>query len=158
MDAAGNMYGMTSTGGAGYGTVYKITPTGDTTTLHAFTNQPDGANPAGILAIDKAGNLYGTTPGGGDPKCTTANQGCGIVFEITKQGKEEILHSFLAPDGGDPYAGPTLDEATGTLYGSTSGRAAYNWGCRFTKLINTESLPSSTISLAGPTAGFHLPR
>jgi uncharacterized repeat protein (TIGR03803 family) len=128
MDAQGNMYGVTSTGGAGYGTVYKISQTGNLTTLHNFTGQPDGAMPLGILAIDKEGNLYGTTPGGGDPACTTAHQGCGIVFEIDTQGTEHILHSFLAPDGGDPYAGPTLDEATGTLYGSTSGRAAYNWG------------------------------
>jgi uncharacterized repeat protein (TIGR03803 family) len=128
MDAAGNMYGATSSGGVGYGTVYRITKTGKVTTLHAFAGQPDGAQPFGILAIDKAGNLYGTTPGGGDPNCTTEQQGCGIVFEIDTQGKEHILHSFLAPEGGDPYAGPTLDEATGTLYGSTSGRAAYNFG------------------------------
>lgn len=131
MDSSGNMYGTTASGGAGYGTVYKITPAGELTTLHAFTNQPDGASPLGTLAIDKAGNLYGTTPGGGNPKCTTENQGCGVVFEIDTKGKEHILYSFLAPDGGDPYAGPTLDQATGTLYGVTSGRAAYNWGSIF---------------------------
>jgi uncharacterized repeat protein (TIGR03803 family) len=131
MDAAGNMYGTTSTGGgSGDGVVFKITKTGKVTLLHQFTGQPDGANPAGSLTMDAAGNLYGTTPGGGDPKCTTQGQGCGIVYEIDTHGKEHILHSFLAPEGGLPYAGVTLD-TQGNLYGSTSGFATYNWGSLF---------------------------
>lgn len=130
-DAAGNMYGETSTGGSdGYGVVYKITKAGKVTVLHSFTNQPDGAFPLGILAIDKSGNLYGTTSGGGNPKCTTEGQGCGIVFEIDTHGKEHILHSFLLAEGGLPYAGVVLD-ASGNLYGSTSGYAKYNWGSLF---------------------------
>jgi uncharacterized repeat protein (TIGR03803 family) len=131
VDAAGNMYGVTSTGGSdGYGVVYKITKAGKVTVLHSFAGQPDGAYPLGILAIDKAGNLYGTTPGGGDPNCTTEQQGCGIVFEIDTHGKEHILHSFLAPEGGLPYAGVVLD-AAGNIYGSTSGFSTYNFGSIF---------------------------
>jgi uncharacterized repeat protein (TIGR03803 family) len=110
--------------------VYKITKAGKVTVLHSFTNQPDGAFPLGILAIDKSGNLYGTTSGGGNPKCTTEGQGCGIVFEIDTHGKEHILHSFLLAEGGLPYAGVVLD-ASGNLYGSTSGYAKYNWGSLF---------------------------
>jgi uncharacterized repeat protein (TIGR03803 family) len=129
-DAAGNMYGVTTSGGsAGLGTVYKITQTGQVTTLHNFLGQPDGAMPLGILTIDKAGNLYGTTPGGGNPACTTAHQGCGIVFEIDTKAQEHILHSFLLAEGGNPYAGLLLDG--GNLYGSTSGFAKYNWGSLF---------------------------
>lgn len=128
MDAAGNMYGTTTTGGtAGAGTVFKITKTGAVTTLHSFTGQPDGALPFATLTLDKAGNIYGTTPGGGDPACTTADQGCGIVFEIDTNGEEHILHSFLHLDGGNPYAGVVLDSA-GNIYGSTTGFAKYNWG------------------------------
>jgi uncharacterized repeat protein (TIGR03803 family) len=128
MDAAGNMYGTTTTGGdAGAGTVFKITKTGTVTTLHSFTGQPDGAMPLATLTLDKTGNIYGTTPGGGDPACTTADQGCGIVFEIDTNGKEHILHSFLHSDGGLPYAGVVLDKA-GNIYGSTTGFAKYNWG------------------------------
>ncbi len=128
MDAAGNMYGMTSTGGStGYGVVFKITKAGAVTVLHVFTGQPDGAFPFGGLALDKAGNIYGTTPGGGNPGCTTANQGCGLVFEIDTNGEEHILHSFLHSDGGNPYAGVVLDKA-GNMYGNTSGFAKYNWG------------------------------
>lgn len=131
MDAAGSMYGMTSTGGtAGKGVVYKITKAGDVTVLHNFTGEPDGADPLGILTIDKAGNLYGTTPGGGDRRCTTAHQGCGIVFAIDTRGKEHILHSFLNPEGGLPYAGVVLD-GKGNLYGSTFGFSTYNFGSLF---------------------------
>jgi uncharacterized repeat protein (TIGR03803 family) len=128
MDAAGNMYGTTTTGGtAGAGTVFKITKTGTVTTVHTFTGQPDGALPFATLTLDRAGNIYGTTPGGGDPGCTTADQGCGIVFKIDTNGQYHILHSFLHLDGGDPYAGVVLDSA-GNIYGSTTGFAKYNWG------------------------------
>lgn len=131
MDSAGNMYGVTSTGGTdGYGVVYEITTTGTVTVLHNFANQPDGAMPLGILAIDKTGDLYGTTPSGGNPACTTAHQGCGIVFEIDTQGTEHILHSFLSAEGGLPYGGVVLD-AAGNIYGSTSGFSTYNWGSLF---------------------------
>src|SRR5208282_5514631 len=119
-DAAGTFYGTTAAGGISVecGTVFKMTKSGKVTVLHTFTGQPDGALPLGILILDKAGNIYGTTPGGGDPNCTTANQGCGVVFKIDTHGKETILHSFLAPEGGLPYAGLVLD-AAGNLYGTT---------------------------------------
>lgn len=46
----GTIYGITEFGGAyGYGTVYKVTRSGELTTLHSFCAQtgcPDGANPA----------------------------------------------------------------------------------------------------------------
>jgi len=45
--------------------------------LHRFTGFPsDGAYPGGNLILDAAGNLYGTTAGGGD-----LNKG--TVFEVT---------------------------------------------------------------------------
>jgi len=159
MDAAGNMYGETSTGGStGLGTVFKITKTGKVTTLHSFTGQPDGALPLGILVLDKAGNIYGTTPGGGNPSCTTANQGCGVVFKIDTHGKETILHSFLRPEGGGPYAGLVLD-AAGNLYGTTSGFAAHNWGSifkldkkgTFTKLYDFTGGADGGFSFSGMT-------
>jgi hypothetical protein len=34
-------------------------------TLYSFTGQSDGEFPYGELVLDKAGNLYGTTYGGG---------------------------------------------------------------------------------------------
>lgn len=74
----GNFYGPTSGGGAndGKGTVFKITPTGQLTTLHSFSGDPtDGTIPNGPLLLDTNGTFYGTTFGGG-----THNDG--TIFSI----------------------------------------------------------------------------
>jgi uncharacterized repeat protein (TIGR03803 family) len=77
MDSEGNLYGTTVYGGGpdNLGTVYKVTPSGTETVLHAFSG-PDGGYPWGGLAFDVQGNLYGTTSVGG------AN-GQGTVFKLT---------------------------------------------------------------------------
>src|ERR1039457_2746319 len=67
--ADGDFYGTTFFGGAtGTGTVFKITPTGELTTLYSFcsqTNCTDGAAPASGLVQDTNGDFYGTTLEGG---------------------------------------------------------------------------------------------
>ena len=125
VQAGGNFYGTTYWGGAnGVGTVFKVTPGGQLTTLYNFCSQPgcsDGSNPvAGLVQV--GGNFYGTTNDGG------AN-GYGTVFEITPAGQFTMLHSFdYLDDGAYPEAG--LVQATdGNLYGTTrdggaSGNAA----------------------------------
>jgi uncharacterized repeat protein (TIGR03803 family) len=93
----------------------------------------DGAYPyLGSLTFDAAGNLYGTTPLGG------AHDNGGTVFELTPGPNgvwtETVLYSFCTlpgcADGGDPYAGLIFD-ASGDLYGTTSGGGAYGWGTVF---------------------------
>jgi uncharacterized repeat protein (TIGR03803 family) len=81
-DAAGNLYGTTFYGGDigcghghGCGTIFKLDATGKEIVLHSFTGA-DGANPEGGLIRDAAGNLYGTTSGGG-PSLV------GTVFKLT---------------------------------------------------------------------------
>jgi uncharacterized repeat protein (TIGR03803 family) len=78
----GNLYGTTSSGGNlpgkpgdGYGTVFRITPSGQFTVIHTFTGK-DGSNPSGTLAHDSKGAIYGAT---------TGNSGSigGTVFKIT---------------------------------------------------------------------------
>jgi uncharacterized repeat protein (TIGR03803 family) len=65
-DASGNLFGATPTGGQfAQGVVYKVSPAGAITVLHAFTRASDGAQPQAGLAMDAAGNLYGTSPRGG---------------------------------------------------------------------------------------------
>jgi uncharacterized repeat protein (TIGR03803 family) len=127
-DARGNLYGTTIAGGAnGYGTVFELTPKagGGWTEkiLHNFNNDgKDGYNPGTSLTIDAAGNLYGTTYGGGG---TTCFGGCGTVFEVRPKAgggwTEKILHNF-SNDGKDGYypetAALTID-ASGNLYGTT---------------------------------------
>src|SRR5215469_2122652 len=122
MDAAGNLYGTTVSGGGtgcspyGCGTVFKIATDGTETVLHAFADVPDGANPYSPLLMDKAGNLYGTTEYGG----TNLPAGSvGTVFKIAPDGTESVLHAFDYTDGSYPTAGLIMDKA-GNLFGTTA--------------------------------------
>ena len=129
LDTNGNLYGTTNYGGAyGFGTVFKLTPSGTETILHSFdVNGTDGAYPVASLVMYK-GNLYGTTVEGGTYNID------GTVFELkhTTQGwTETILHSFGASgDGSQPYCALTLD-TTGNLYGTTYYGGAYGNGTVF---------------------------
>lgn len=140
-DAAGNLYGTTSTGGSsgncygGCGAVFQLIPPsvrGDAWTeniLYNFQGGSDGWMPLANLTLDSAGNLYGTTALGGTGSCVSNGQplGCGTVFELLLVGSpgnystETILYSFQgAPnDGALPYAGVVFD-AVGNLYGTTA--------------------------------------
>jgi uncharacterized repeat protein (TIGR03803 family) len=124
-DAAGNLYGTTTSDGTGHnGVVYELTPgTGagkqTQTTLYAFTGGNDGAIPQAGLVIDAKGNLYGTTYEGG-------SAGDGVVFELSPPKKggtawtEKVLWSFTGGnDGGNPTDALILDSA-GNLYGTAT--------------------------------------
>lgn len=127
LDSAGNLYGTTSSGGAGRGrrccgTVYKIAPDGTESLLHSFLGGKDGDDPYGSLHMDGAGNLYGVTEAGGSSACS--GYGCGIAFEVTPVGKEKILYAF---QGGSDGANPETDlvaDSSGNLYGATYGGGA----------------------------------
>jgi uncharacterized repeat protein (TIGR03803 family) len=133
-DTAGNLYGTTTYGGAtstcsppsGCGVVFKLSPTGTETVLHTFTGGADGGYPSAGLIQDAAGNLYGTTGGGGATSTCNAPYGCGVVFKLSPTGAETVLHSFDGADGAGPVAGLVRD-AAGNLYGTTvSGGASGN--------------------------------
>jgi len=108
-----SFYGTTSTGGSSnYGVVFSMNPNGSETIIHNFTGGNDGAAPYGVLIIDKAGNLYGTTTAGGSADA-------GTVFEISGN-TESVLYSFGGgANGADPVAG-LVQDAAGNLYGTTS--------------------------------------
>ena len=60
----GNFYGTTYDGGTnnGYGTVFRISPSGSYTNLYSFASSPnDGVNPVAGLVQGSDGNFYGTT-------------------------------------------------------------------------------------------------
>jgi uncharacterized repeat protein (TIGR03803 family) len=66
LGADGNFYGITAVGGAyGYGTIFKITPTGALTMLHSFDDLTDGQDAGPALVQDTNGNFYGTAASGG---------------------------------------------------------------------------------------------
>jgi uncharacterized repeat protein (TIGR03803 family) len=83
--------------------------------LHTFHGR-DGSFPTGSLVRDSAGNLFGTTSGGGTGGC--GGYGCGTVFKMNKLGKESWLYSFKGANEIDPSAG-LLRDASGNLYGTT---------------------------------------
>jgi uncharacterized repeat protein (TIGR03803 family) len=97
--------------------------------LHTF-HGPDGSDPFGQLVRDKAGNLYGTTEGGGKGKCYSGDT-CGTAFKLDKTGKQIWLHNFNLKNGMDPLAG-LLRDAEGKLYGTTTlggDTTCYKLGC-----------------------------
>lgn len=130
-DYYGNVYGTTLEGGGsaacagGCGVVFRVNEWGTETVLHRFAGgSSDGANPHGVLVIDEADNLYGTTLRGGV-------FGKGTVFMVDKQGTERVLYSFTGKeDGGNPYAGLVRD-ADGNLYGTTSNGGLPGQTCSF---------------------------
>lgn len=156
-DAKGNLYGTTywggtsaaCNGGTGCGVVFKLDAGGQEMVLHAFAGTDgDGANPYDGLVQDSAGNVYGTTVSGGTSSACSG--GCGVVFGISKFGKERVLHSFSGADGAIPYAGLVLD-AKGNLYGTTQYGGTYGSGTVF-KLDNTRT-ESVLYSFSGGTDG-----
>lgn len=120
MDAAGNLYGTTfgknNGAGSGLGTAFELSPTASGawkfTLLHTFAGGKDGRTPAGTLALDQSGNVYGSTWYGG-------SNDLGVVFQLsaTSNGtwKETLLHSFTGcQDGGIPNG--VVADAKGAIY------------------------------------------
>jgi uncharacterized repeat protein (TIGR03803 family) len=137
VDSKGNIYGTTAEGGTGScdggcGTVYKFSPSGKETILYSFTGaNGDGKYPQGELVRDVAGNLYGTTYGGGTSGTACDGYGCGTVFKLDPDGEETVLYSFSGGvDGATPEEGVVRDSA-GNLYGMTKLGGAYDWGTVF---------------------------
>jgi len=120
-DGNGNLYGETTVGGincgdapSGCGVVFMLAPDGTETVLHTFQGGSDGELPRGSLLMDNAGNLYGTTVGGGGAPCN-----CGTVFRLAPDDTETVLYVFQdGNDGANPEAGLIRDK-TGNLYGTT---------------------------------------
>jgi len=115
MNAAGDLFGTTST------TVFELTPQSGgvwtSTTLFTFVAAnaaTQGSNPNGTLALDSAGNIYGTTMAGG-------KNNVGVVFKLTAGAtlpyKETLLYSF-GTTGSQPFSGIVFDPA-GNIYGTT---------------------------------------
>jgi len=140
-DSKGNLYGTTAHGGdtsgsncsgiGGCGVVFELSPPSGgngpwtETVLYTFTGGSDGGVPYASLTFDTAGNLYGTTSGGGSSTY-------GVVFELGPPSDEKspwnetVLYAFTGSDDGEsPLAGLIFD-SNGNLYGTAfGGKAGY---------------------------------
>ncbi len=118
-DPTGNIYGTTDFGGAyGQGTAYQLVKTQNGWTEHIIANFRNNGSPLDSysgLTFDSAGNLYGTSSGGG---------AYGQVYELTRSGQgwnEQTIYSFQGGnDGANPVGGLVFDAAR-NAYGTTSG-------------------------------------
>lgn len=149
VDAAGNFYGTTQSGGAAqHGTAFKLARSSGSwvlSTLYNFAGGNDGAAPRTGLTFGPDGSLYGATVDGGSQNC---DQGCGTVYKLQPPvtfcrsilcyWNETVLYRFVAggSDGAYPSSGVTFD-STGNLYGTTegggnnglNGYCSYFYGC-----------------------------
>ena len=152
MDSSGNLYGTTEAGGANggcasdadlsvpgvpltignCGTIFKLTKKTDgrwkESILYNFATGSDGFLPGAGVVMDKSGNLYGTTDGGG-------SAGCGVIYKLapgTKgKWKYSVLHTFgYGMDGCIPAGNLAIDNK-GNLYGGAILGGLYGYGIVF---------------------------
>lgn len=132
--ADGNFYGTTSGGGAyGYGTVFKITPSGVLTTLHSFCAEAacaDGAYPYTPLVQTAGGDLYGTTSNSG---ANGNGTDFGTIFKITPAGALTTVYSFcsLAKCADGEFPNGLIQAASGELYGTTVAGGVSTFACAY---------------------------
>jgi uncharacterized repeat protein (TIGR03803 family) len=120
----GNFYGTATGDGSGppgFGTIFRMAPSGTVTTLHAFTGH-DGCYPSASVIQATDGNLYGTTPFCGA-------SGTGVVFRLSVTVKRQPS-DFDGDGKADvtvyrPSAGTWFILNSSTNY-TTSNR--YQWG------------------------------
>jgi uncharacterized repeat protein (TIGR03803 family) len=131
-DKAGNLYGVTTEGGADKaGVAFQLEYKAGVWEEHVLHSFPaysgDGYPPSAGLTPDSSGNIFGMTQqGGGDLN--------GTVFELSRQAdgrwKETILYDFnnADRDGGSPRGRLAFDTA-GNLYGTTTAGGDPNCLC-----------------------------
>lgn len=138
----GTLYGTAFGGsgnacnGSGCGVVFHLVPPArasgsalggwNETVLYTFQGGSDGAEPGGILLMDAAGNIYGSTSQGG-----TNNDG--VVYRLTPANgswTETVLYSFTGGSDGAYPSGVIMD-AAGNLYGEAGSGGLYGYGTVF---------------------------
>jgi uncharacterized repeat protein (TIGR03803 family) len=120
--------------------------------LHSFGAGEDGGGLWTSVTLDKEGDLYGATSGGGA-------YGDGIVFRLTPHADgrwtEEILHDFpSSPDDGSDPNGGLIQDALGNWYGTTkSGGTDHTAGTVFELSHGSGVWTESTLYSFGTQSG-----
>lgn len=132
VDGAGNLYGTTLSGGStkafcttvGCGIAFELAVTSAggyaEKVLRIFQPTVDGSSPQAGLIFDTAGNLYGTTVGGGKGVL-------GSVFELSPAGAtwtETILYTGSSSTLGG-FTGGVIRDSAGNLYGPSNGTKVF---------------------------------
>jgi hypothetical protein len=141
MDSSGNLYGAAAEGGVGSGTIFELSPPASGHWNFQVIDPCENycVYPIGSLAIDPAGNLYGTT-------------GFGEIFELSNNGSGTWTATdiySLAADGGAP--GPVIIDAAGNLYGVNALGGSNNLGFVFElSLVSGTWVLTDLHDFAGP--------
>ena len=149
----GNFYGTTHQGGdlklnnkRGFGTIFKITTSGQLTTLVNF-NGTNGASPT-TLTLGNDGNFYGLTDSGGNTNLNYG-YGYGTVYRLTPNGQLTTLVYFNNTNGATP-SGLALGK-DGNFYGTTRAGGRGNFGTVFRLLVQAPDVARPTVSIVSPT-------
>jgi uncharacterized repeat protein (TIGR03803 family) len=162
----GILFGTAGVGGlyvgpcvdTGCGVVFKLTNSGGVwtqTVIHSFTGGHDGFGPGSGVTVGSHGNVYGTTPTGGD-------NGLGIVYQLQPDGNgnytEKVIHTFTGgADGSGGSAGRLVVNAAGTIFGLCTTGGANGAGVVFqlTPVQNGEWNLTTLYAFKGePDSGF----
>lgn len=111
-DGAGNLYGASNASNGIYGFVFKITPAGVFTILHAFTDRKDGQIIDNGVTVGSDGLLYGFAEGEG-------GNNSGTFFRMTRTGTKFTVLTHFHYDNAmatNPAAAPT-EGPDGAFYG-----------------------------------------
>jgi uncharacterized repeat protein (TIGR03803 family) len=120
--------------------------------IYYFNRYPDGGNPWATPILDTAGNLYGTTYGGGNLDQGHCDfNGCGVIYKVDANGQETPLYAFNGkPDGQFPVAGVVTD-AAGDFYGTTAYGGVNGYGTVFK--VNAAGVETILRSFTGGADG-----
>lgn len=123
----GNLYGLTSSGGqATNGSVFRLTPGGQFTTIYSFSGGMDGYVPVGGLIAGDDGYLYGATR----YNTIAGFAFYGTLFKTGTNGNLTTLYALNFTDGSYPAAG-LVQGTDGNFYGTTEDGGANNYGTVF---------------------------
>ncbi len=132
--ADGNFYGTTTEGGNGYGTIFKIDPQGELTTLYN-SSQYGADSPTSTLLQASDGNLYGTSQAGG-------NYGGGTVYRLNFSPVLSVAKSGMG----------TVASVDGHIYCGTSCSYNYSKGVQAT----LSAVPAPGYTFTGWTGCEHV--
>jgi len=142
----GNFYGTTQAGGThGAGTIFKLTPTGELTTMYNFDGMEAGTPMGGALIQANDGNLYGTS------------NAPNTIFKMSLGGTMKIVYHFIDTQGISPV-GILMQGTDGYFYGTTYGGGTNNEGTifcletilgEFVKMTPGSGIPGTPIMILG---------